>query len=241
MKIDLQSYIACDSFKDFCDDILSRRINLDLVSEQAHWSTKERYPIFIILQHSGTKLANVIKFFTGDEFSHACIAFNTKLDPIYSFGEKSKDGTKGFVIQPGGPKHEFYSRFKVRYNVYVMYIDRKSVQAMKNRLQWFIDHDETLKYDLPGLVNVWVGRDSESPNKYFCSRFVMDIIKSGHDTTRLASLYKPQDIANTLDNITLVNHGLDFSQYNHKETEKNMRLIREGKFDEIKYVTESFL
>ena len=60
------------------------------INEEAIFSKTQKNPVYIVLIHSGTPLANAIKKVTGDEFSHACISFNSKLDPLYSFGTKGK-------------------------------------------------------------------------------------------------------------------------------------------------------
>ena len=52
-----------------------------------------------------------------------------------------------------------------------------------------------MKYDFVGLLNIWMNMSSEShTSKYFCSRFVMDIIDSGVHIDKLPSLYRPQDL-----------------------------------------------
>ena len=71
-------------------------ITEDTIFEDAKYDSKHRYPIFILLMHSGTPLANAIKVVTRAQYSHACISFNAGLDPIYSFGGKTKAGEKGF-------------------------------------------------------------------------------------------------------------------------------------------------
>ena len=42
--------------------------------------------IYIILTHTGTILSKIIKYYTGDEFSHVSIALDSQLRKIYSFG-----------------------------------------------------------------------------------------------------------------------------------------------------------
>lgn len=63
-------------------------ITEDYIFEDAQYNDVQKYPIFIVLMHSGTPLANAIKTVTHAQYSHACISFNAGLDPIYSFGEK---------------------------------------------------------------------------------------------------------------------------------------------------------
>ena len=52
---------------------------------------KEKIPIYVLLTHSGTLLANIIKKATKDPYSHVSISFDTKLNEMYSFGRKYKN------------------------------------------------------------------------------------------------------------------------------------------------------
>ena len=202
-------------------------------TEEAIYSAENKYPVFIVLQHSGTTMANVIKKFTRDEFSHACISFNSDLAPLYSFGNKKLKGyDAGFVIHQDGPKNKFYSMQKVYYSVYVMYVTKGAYDAMQKRLSYFVQNKDTLKYDFVNLLTVWAGLPSEKSKKYFCSRFVMDIIASGKKLEKKPSQYKPQDIAD-IEDISLVNHGSDFRLYSQKLTEMNLLKVQEGRYNEI--------
>lgn len=203
-----------------------------LALEEANYSEENKYPVFIILQHSGTPVANVIKTFTKDEFSHACISFDSKLSKIYSFGNKKLNTLDpGFVIKKG-PKDPFYKKRKTYYSVYVMYVNKSSYNKMKEKLNFFIDNKDSLKYDIINLFSCWIGRPSEKSEKYFCSKFVMTIISAGQSIEKVPSLYRPQELSE-LDDITLVNHGTDFYQYNYKLTDLNIDKIKENKFSEI--------
>lgn len=200
--------------------------SLELVEEEAHYSSTDKYPVFIVLMHTGTSIANAIKAFTHDEFSHACISFNSRLDPLYSFGRKKLDAAdSGFVINK--PKAEFFTKFHSYYSVYVMYVNKKAIDLMKQRLEYFIENEDNLKFDNLSMVGCGLGIASEKSKKYFCSRFCMEIIGQGVELEKVPSLYKPQDMSE-LDNISLVNKGADFYNYDYKETERNLKKIKKG-------------
>ena len=61
----------------------------------------------------------------------------------------------------------------------------------------------------------------------------MDLINNGIELNKAPSLWKPNDIA-FLNNISLVNYGNDFADYNYRKTDKNCKLIKMGKYDERK-------
>lgn len=200
--------------------------SLELVEEEAHYSSTDKYPVFIVLMHTGTSIANAIKAFTHNDFSHACISFNSRLDPLYSFGRKKLDmADSGFVVN--SPKADFFTKFHTYYSVYVMYVNKKSIDAMKHRLEYFIENENTLKFDNLNMIGCGLGISSEKSKKYFCSRFCMEIIGQGVELEKVPSLYRPQDMSE-LDNISLVNKGADFYNYDYKETERNLKKIKKG-------------
>lgn len=200
-----------------------------VICEEAIFDKSHKNPVYIVLMHSGTALANIIKKVTGDEFSHACISFNSKLDPLYSFGTKGK-GESGVGFAVNDPKDNFFKTHDARYDVYVMYVTDKALQAMKDTLSYFESNKNKLKYDFVGLFNIWFGKDSENHEKWFCSRFVMELISKAHQLPKVPSLWKPSDIAD-LDNISLVNRGFNLYNYDHKVTDRHCADIKKGKYN----------
>lgn len=207
------------------------------INKEAIFSKSQKNPVYIVLMHSGTLLANAIKKITGDEFSHACISFNSKLDPLYSFGTKGK-GEKGIGFTINDPKDKFFTKFNSKYSVYVMYVTDNAYKSMKNRLSYFTNHKDSLKYDFKGLFDIWFGKESEDHEKWFCSRFVMEIISKAQELSKVPSLWKPNDITQ-LQNISLVNRGFNFFNYDYKVTEKHCNDIKKGKYSPSDVIYES--
>lgn len=207
------------------------------INEEAIFSKTQKNPVYIVLMHSGTLLANAIKKVTGDEFSHACISFNSKLDPLYSFGTKGK-GEKGIGFTINDPKDKFFTKFNSKYSVYVMYVTDNAYKSMKNRLSYFTNHKDSLKYDFKGLFDIWFGKESEDHEKWFCSRFVMEIISKAQELSKVPSLWKPNDITQ-LQNISLINRGFNFFNYDYKVTEKHCNDIKKGKYSPSDVIYES--
>ena len=197
------------------------------ISEEAIFSKDHKNPVYIILSSGSSLFANAIKTVTKNEFSHAMIAFNFKLDPLYSFGTRS-DGKLGFVIN--NPKDRVWDIEDCKYSVYVMYVTNSAKRAMQKRLNDFISKEKDLKYDFKGILDIWRGKDSESHNKWFCSRFVMEIISKAQNLSKVPSLWRPSDIEQ-LSNISLVNRGFNFYNYNPKVTERHCKDIEKGTYD----------
>ena len=202
------------------------------LNEEAEYDKKNKYPVYIVAMHSGTPLSNIIQTVTKDEFSHACISFNSKLDPLYSFGSK-KFGESELGLVKQNPYVDFYKKYKAHYKVFVTFVDKDSYEKMKKKIHWFEENDEKLKYDILGLVKILFNKDTEKNKyKYFCSRFVSEILGISKELSKVPSLYKPQELAE-LDFVSLVNGGEDFFKYDYKITEKNLKNIKNYVFDKV--------
>lgn len=203
-----------------------------ILNEDAVFSKSYKNPVYIVLMNGKSPLSSIILKATGDYFSHACIAFNDDLDPLYSFGAKSKTmqkGGMGFCISKPTDLSVFNKQ--AYYAVYVTYVTDEAYAKMKERLSYFTTNANKMIYDYVGLLNVWMHQSSDNRTRaYFCSRFVMDVIGAGIKLDKLPSLYRPQDIA-SMNNISLVNRGFDFHNYDKKITQKNEKLLKQGKLN----------
>ena len=199
------------------------------INEEAIFSKDNKNPVFIVLSSGSSLFAKGIKAVTKSEFSHAMISFNSKLDPLYSFGTKAGGKGLGFVVN--NPKDYVFDVEDAKYAVYVMYVTDKVKKAMKDALQYFIDNKNKLKYDFHGIADIWVGKASDQrQEKWFCSRFVMYLISKATEISKVPSLWRPGDITK-LENISLVNRGFNFYNYNYKVTERHCNAIKNGKYN----------
>ena len=197
------------------------------ICEEAIFSKDHKNPVYIVLSSGSSLFARAIKKATKNEFSHAMISFNSNLDPLYSFGTRP-DGKLGFVIN--NPKDHVWDIEDCKYSVYVMYVTDKAKRAMKQRLNDFVSKEKDLKYSFKGILDIWRGKESEKDEKWFCSRFVMDIISKAQNLSKVPSLWRPGDIEQ-LSNISLVNRGFNFYNYNPKVTERHCKDIEKGTYD----------
>ena len=197
------------------------------ICEEAIFSKDHKNPVYIVLSSGSSLFARAIKKATKNEFSHAMISFNSNLNPLYSFGTRP-DGKLGFVIN--NPKDHVWDIEDCKYSVYVMYVTDKAKRAMKQRLNDFVSKEKNLKYSFKGILDIWRGKESEKDEKWFCSRFVMDIISKAQNLSKVPSLWRPGDIEQ-LSNISLVNRGFNFYNYNPKVTERHCKDIEKGTYD----------
>lgn len=159
------------------------------------------YPVYVVVMHTGSVISTVIKKATGDLYSHASISFDPSLTNMYSFGNKR---IKGKAFANGFKKedihNEFFSSRNIPYAMYMVPVTKEELVAMKKRLDYFVKNENKFSFDMIGLVKIFFGIADNPENRYFCSRFVMDVLNAGRPAdpyTQEESLVKPQDLAET--------------------------------------------
>ena len=160
--------------------------------------TKEPlYPVYIMLIHSGTALSTIIKAVTHSQFSHSSISFDDSMTRMYSFGRKldANPFIGGFKVE--NIQNPFFRGKDIPYALYAVFCTKSQIAAMKKRLDYFIQNDSKFKYDFTGLFKNYIGVADNPEYKWFCSRFVSDIINAGSITSdpmiKNPSLVRPED------------------------------------------------
>lgn len=217
------------------DSITEAAINEDytnFVNEEAVYDSKHKNSVYVILMAGNSPLSYAIRRVTKSDYTHCAISFDSSLKPFYSFGMKEclQLRDMGFAIL--SPQVKEYRNNKIKFSVYVMFVTDAQKKKMIERLKWFIDKEAFLGYDFIGLIKYIFNRSSDrNLEKWFCSRFVMEVIGQGIKISRDASLYSPQQVKDELTNISLVNHGNDFYHYDKRITYKNVRDIKNGRYN----------
>lgn len=211
--------------------------DIDIVTEEANYNKRNKYPVFLILTDSNSFMAKGIKLYTGQPWAHALISFNTDLDPSFSFGATSLKPPKfGFITK--NEEDPFREIEAAKYVVYVMYVNKTQYIKMRKKLEFFEANKSRMGYSWLGLVTLMMKVPKQFRNRYFCSQFVMDLIGETSDIPKDPSLWTPGDIAE-LKNITLVDAGLDLRNYDKRKLERNLKKVQAHDFSRIKVGFES--
>ena len=212
-----------DIFKDYVEEPT-------IATEFSSNSNSRMKAIYIVPMYTGSSpLTKIIKGVTGDEFSHVCIGFNIKLEPIYSFGSTAKSlnpdiKSIGFVKM--NPSSDFFrDNIRASYEVWHMEVTPEEYEKMLAKVKYVEEHQKQYGYDWLGLIRNFFGKKSERSFKYFCSGFVADVINAGRPLPKTYSEYRPQDMTR-LDNITMIAKGDDFYKYDWKEAKKNLAKVK---------------
>ena len=157
------------------------------------------YPVYVLCVHTGTPLANAIKRATGAHFSHCTISFDPGMENMYTFGRKTRfsEFSNGSFVKESLYLYP-YSNKGARYALYCIPATGSQIAAMKARLAHFARSNARFRYDFLGLIKNLFGIADEPEKKWFCSRFVADIINAGTEPghtplIREPSLLRPED------------------------------------------------
>lgn len=201
---------------------------MDTITESA--DDDKLYPVYIMLMHSGTALATAIKTVTGSHFSHSSISFDSSMKSMYSFGRKFD--TNPFIgsFKKEDIHSDFFKGKTIPYALYVVPCTKSEIDLMKKRLDYFIQNRTKFSYDFTGLFKNYLGIADNPEYKWFCSRFVADILNAGRPSSDPyviePSLMKPEDFLYT-NFATYVTGGILDSydkSYVDKVTQKILRI-----------------
>lgn len=163
--------------------------------------------IYIVLTHTGTILSRIIKSCTKDEFSHASIALDNKLEEMYSFGRLNPYNAflGGFVHE--GIRFGTFKRFKfTETKIYSLNVDEEQYKKMKEKIKYIEINKNLYKFNTIGLFAVGLHKRIKKKNSFYCAEFVKYIIESAGIKTNLPDMIKPEDFK-ILENINLVYEG----------------------------------
>ena len=211
-------------------ELLDKSVHFyDKIDEAASYQAKGKlYPVYVVLVHSGTGVSKAIKAISHSEYSHASICFDSSLDKMYSFARK--DPRNPFI---GGFRYEsigkgFYEQKEIPYAVYVVPCTESQVKKMKKRLNYFIQNQEKFTFDFTGLVTNYLGIVNNPAHRWFCSRFVADILNAGapknNPYVAEPSLQDPDDFKDT-DWAIYVDSGENLMKYDRKKVDRKTNQI----------------
>lgn len=152
--------------------------------------------IYLILTCSCTAISRIIRAFTGENYTHAALAFDEDLHTMYSFSRKYPS-----LPLPAGFREEYTDGkfYRLQGNIPCI-IMRKSVSNREySRLKTTIYNMQCrageYKYSVLGLFMCRLGIPLERPTRCFCSQFVARILRDNG----IASLPKPPSLMHPAD------------------------------------------
>ena len=155
--------------------------------------------IYIILMHTNTLPAKLIRIFTRYKYSHVGISLDRSCDTIYSFGRKTLHNfmNSGFCIEY--KNGEFFKLFnKTTCKIFEIEVTNDQYQKTMDILSDMTSHSDLYKYDFWGLIPRYFGIPFTCKNRYVCSYFVAYVLEQAgicHFDKETCLMF-PKDFAN---------------------------------------------
>lgn len=153
----------------------------DSINEQV--DTTKNSPVYFVFAEGKTRfISNAIKKATNSPFSHISIAFDSNLNPMYSFGNAIKGGTYESNVN-GVRKEDIKDRYydDIDVAVYGVYVPNDKFNEMKKICDNFVANSDKTKFDVGILIKKFLMKDGSLPkNEYrqVCSTFINHLFKA---------------------------------------------------------------
>lgn len=165
---------AHDRIKRYLDENYKVRIvdatKFSCIDEASNKDDVNLFPIYIVLSYTGTTMGNLINFFAHSKYSHACIAFNPDLNPMYTYVRHGLSyETKEAYVK------KFYDAIC---KVLVVFVTKKQKEKILGNLAYYISNHKHTNYAIDNIFNILFHRkikDKYSLNQV-CSQFVNQLL-----------------------------------------------------------------
>lgn len=155
--------------------------------------------IYILLMHTNTIPAKIIKFATRYKYSHVGISLEKNCNTIYSFGRRKFNSilNAGFCIEYKDGK--FFEKFnKTICRIYEVEISDDQYEDVKKLINKMKSNMNDYKYDYLGIVPRFLGIPIILKNKYVCSYFVAALLQKANicKFNKETCFIRPKDFEN---------------------------------------------
>ncbi|MEG1380937.1 MAG: hypothetical protein RSC73_01725 [Ruthenibacterium sp.] len=153
--------------------------------------------VYLMVSHSGTAPANLVRFFTHKEYSHACYARDESLSNLYTFGRIHTAFfiPGGFIT--GGIDSDFYKHYPhTKICVYAATLTQAQYETVEARLAVFLKNQQQYHYGFANCVFQFFGLRVHRRHHYTCSQFIAQLFADILPLQKDWSLAKPTDFCN---------------------------------------------
>lgn len=185
--------------------------NIHTFNEATYNQLKDKIvPVFICLFKGKALHSRGIELYTGSEWSHAAMSFDSSMKQMYTFNMNPKvtsDGiSKGFTIE----SIEAYWKIdpSIKFKVHALFVTKEQQIMMEDAIKWYVTHQNETKYSFKTIINIALKRVSDFGSEYanktemVCSQFVYTILAIADFKTKVtkdASLVSPGDLDTSID------------------------------------------
>lgn len=211
--------------------------NIHTFNEATYSQLKDKIvPVFICLFKGKALHSRGIELYTGSEWSHAAMAFDSSMKQMYTFNMNPKvtsDGvSKGFTIE----SIEAYWKLdpSIKFKVHALFVTKEQKAMMEDAIKWYVIHQNETKYSFKTLINIALKRVSDFGSEYanktemVCSQFVYTILAIADFKTKVtkdASLVSPGDLDTSIDDRLFSMFIGGIGLYSSKKIDRMVRQI----------------
>lgn len=231
--VTIESAINLDEIITPVEDVVFDDTDISMEADTS--SIKKMYPIYVILMHTGAPMSKAIRKVINSTFTHSSIALDPSFKTMYTFAitpcnkinENEFKASNGFVVED--KDSPFFKDRLTPYAVYMVKVNGNQLSKIKKRLKYFIDNNTRFKYNFAGLIKNLLNIPESDTNKYFCSQFVSNILRTGNSSLTVKdndALVTPDDLA-SIKNSVLIETGQRLCDHDGKKLEeKSNKLIQ---------------
>jgi len=152
--------------------------------------------IYVLLMHTNTIPAKLIKLATRSEYSHIGLSLDKDCNKVYSFGRKTLRAiwNAGFTVDK--KEGEFFKVFnQTKCKIYEIEVTDQQYQNVKDILNDMKLNSKLYKYDFFCLIPRYFGIPVTIKNHYVCSYFVAHVLETAgiHRFNKDTCLVIPKD------------------------------------------------
>lgn len=186
---------------------------------------EEYRPLFVFLSYTGTPFSKVIKSVTREDYSHASLSLDTKLNHMMSFGTRPTDNKLGFIPVESIHDKAFTERNYSTYALYMYLAPMEEYNTAMELLNTFTSNVYKFKYNTLGCVRLLFGLETHRDESLFCSEFVSKILSTANPKLikKDPSLMSPGDLGRTHKMIKISSGNI--KDYDENKVDSTIRKI----------------
>lgn len=157
----------------------------------------QKYHVYIVLTRTSTLISKLIQIFKKDNYTHAAISLDKKVNTMYSFARKAPYNP---II--GGFMEEKLNKGLYKYHrilpgvIMEIEVSEEQYEKARELLEHFISHSEKYKYNYKGLYHSLNRTEVCYDDRFLCSEFVYYVLKESGivDFHKPRNLVRPQNL-----------------------------------------------
>lgn len=187
--------------------------------------------IYIVLTRTGTILSTIIRGYMRDEYTHASISLDKKLNKMYSFGRLNPYNP--FI---GGFIHEYidkgtFKRFKkTKALILELNIEEEQYKKIEELIKYFERNKEKFTFNVKGMFLSAIDVKIRKRKSFYCAQFVKHLLDRAGIKNEIQDTVRPENFKK-LENTKIIYEGL-LRKYNYKKIKFNL-----GKMKRVTKVT----